>query len=348
MQVPDDVPKSERTWYLNSMRWLNFVIEELSLLNLERVYPKIFSGQLLSIEFLPHPSEEGYELDRLYVGCLLKAGLDAIDIYLWPSLYEVNRHRYDKIVNQIRNEDKKLIMGYQVLPKRYKAAGLCVYFDTLFKKPPTFEEFLKIEKAFTEEYISRYKPDYYLPVVEPITNELRVGSIFSPLEWKRLLNECCSIIKDINPETKVGAALTSAPSDQLLIDAFLDIKDLDFIGLNIYSHDALGILYSLARKAREKDKSLWISETWLTNARPHFYEYWRADLDSKWLRAMTYICRLCRIECLNVWWTMHFILYENWSNKDEYVKKMIKALKEGEETKTLIEFKKIIKEARVN
>ena len=315
------VPSEYRNVYEEALRWL----EEMS----ERWRPEkprkvILSGQCLSVEAFPHHPEA----DALYVDMLCEAGVDAVDLYLWPGLWERNRERYDRLLRHIRKRGKKLILGYQVLPQQYRAGQVLFRFEPHFKKPPTFEEFLTLERRLTAVYIERYRPYLYWVVVEPATNEMRLGVNFSPQQWRRLTVEICRLVKRLSPKTLTGVATVQVKQ----IEAFADVPELDVLGHDLYGKN-LGEFEKLVALAKKQGKRVWLAETWASHGHsPGFDQPWRAEIDAKWVEAMFNLAQSKGLEGMNVWFTTHFVAYLSACDQADFERRLLAALKEGRRT----------------
>lgn len=330
------VPFSERKWYEDYDLWLK---EKFAAWKPADFKPMIFSGQLLSVESLSQQAD-----DDLYLEMLFELDLDAIDIYIWPGLYQKNRERYDHIVRRVKENQKKLIIGYQILPKTHSFAKATFQFEPIFKEPPSFKKFLETEKLYTKEYISRYKPDYYFVAVEPATNEGRIGSKFTINQWKQLVEEVSRLVKEICPQTKTGAAIIHG--EERFIDYFVEVPYLDILGFDFYNKDALGSLELVIKKSQNNEKRVWIAETWSSLQNIHFNEPWRQDIDARWLKAVIYLAQQHNIEGINAWWTTHFIDYILMKDQQDYVRKFFNSLQNKRRTATFYAYREVIQEVK--
>ncbi len=320
--IPDQVPAANRAAYDEAMRWLDEMIEQW---RPEKPRKVVFSGQCLAVEACPHHPEA----DALYVDMLCEAGVNAIDVYPWPALWKRDPQRYDRLVEHIRRRGKKLILGYQVLPRRYRAGSVEFRFEPYFRRPPSFEEFLALQRELTEIYIKRYRPELYWVVVEPATNEGRLDVRYSRCQWRRLVQEMCRLAKRLRPQTETGA--TAVHVKQL--EPLADVPELDVLGCDLYARRDLDEVDKLVALAKRHGKKAWLAETWLGHARmAGFDQPWRAPLDAKWIQAARLLAQSRGLEGVNIWFTTHFAAYITATDQADYERRFLKALQQQERT----------------
>jgi len=299
------------------MRWLDEVTERWRPAEPREV---TISAQCLSFEACPHHPEA----DALYVDMLCEAGLDAIDVYPWPALWKHNPERYDRLIGRVHGKGRRLILGYQVLPRQYRAGDVVFRFEPYFKRPPSFEEFLKLERELTAVFIKRYRPYLYWAVVEPATNEGRLKVRYSPAQWRHLVRRICRQVKRLRPETLTGA--TAVHMKQL--EPFADVPELDVLGCDLYSRRDLTEVDKLVALARRHGKRAWLAETWLTHAHmASFNQPWRAPLDAKWLRAAYLLAQSRGFEGVNFWFSTHFVAYLDATSQADFERRFLAALR---------------------
>lgn len=312
------IEEQESKW----IEWLDGVIKKWSPINPREV---LVSGQCLSMEACPNNPEA----DELYVEMLSEANLDAIDVYLWPSLVTRYEERYNNLIKEIRRHGKKLILGYQMLPRRHRLGRVSFRFEPYFKRPPTYDEFISLELKLTRKYIQRYKPYLYWVVVEPGTNEMRLGVKFTSEQWRHLVSETCRLVKKISPETLTGAAVFHYE----YVRPFADVPELDVLGHDLYRRSELDEFEHLVALARRVRKGAWLAETWASLASsPGFDQPHRSIIDSRWLKATFNLAQSRGLIGMNIWFTTHFVAYIPIKDQADYERRFVKALKAGERT----------------
>ena len=312
------IEEQESEW----IKWLDEVIKKWSPISPREV---LVSGQCLSVEACPNNPEA----DELYVEMLCEANLDAIDVYLWPGLITQYEKRYDDLIREIHRHGKKLILGYQVLPRRHRFGRVSFRFEPYFKRPPSYDEFLSLELKLTRRYIRRYKPDLYWVVVEPGTNEMRLGVKFAPEQWHHLVIETCRLVKKLSPETVTGAAVFHYER----VRPFADVPELDVLGQDLYRREELDDLEQMVALAGRVKKGLWLAETWASLASfPGFDQPHRSIIDSRWLKAAFNLTQSCGLIGMNIWFTTQFVAYIPIKDQADYERRFLEALKGGERT----------------
>lgn len=286
------------------------------------------------------------DMDDMFLDAMFEINPDAIYLSILPQKYDAYKSRYDNAVRRIKEKNKILIISYNVAGKKEG--------DPTFSTTPTIDEYIAKEKQYTEYYLDNYKPNYFLVVVEPITENGRLESNWTAIDWKRIISETAGHAKTLNPNVKVGAIMTI--QDFGVFDAIKGMSSLDVIGFNIYGNYRIYDEYRDAKcsgdcvgKRLDEIKSIgkepWILETWENSyyADPASFDAgWRKEINNKWIEVMTYYAQKHGAKNIMPFFTAKFI-----SEDSPFDFKMLENnLKNKERTSLFYAFKNLMNEAR--
>mgnify|MGYP003883524957 CR=1 FL=1 len=230
-----------------------------------------------------------------------------------------------------------------------------------FERSPTFEEYLEKEKQYIKQYVE-HEPEYIGVMVEPSTMMKRVGldprRDIGKWNWTKLVKETTELVKNKNSKIKTVAVvhlgeLTHATD---FVYSLLENPSLDIIGINIYGIPTENKLKNMERIIPQinKYKEVWIWETWWSTQKneTEFYAWFRdcywQDINSKWIRVMTYFAQNHNIKMMSPFFTEQFVYCNEKCGKplEEQFNEMIKAIEHNERTPTFYVYKDLIKEVR--
>jgi hypothetical protein len=228
---------------------------------------------------------------------------------IYPTEYRKHKDKYDLLVSRIK-QDSKLALAYFVTPKT---------FDILYGRPPTFEEYLDLEKTYTTIFMTEYDPDYYFIVVEPvysIQNRIRVQ--FTLEQWEILVDEVATLVKSIDKDTVVITGLNGG--ELKYRDVFSNSPNVDVVAFNAFQidryEDNSPFTESIEHVKNAKGKEVWIWMTWWRTCSAHTnppspdpecWEPYTETLDSKWMKVVTYYAQRHGITNVNPFWSDKFV-----------------------------------------
>ena len=206
------------------------------------------------------------------------------------------------------------------------------------------------------ELARRYQPDIFVVVHEPSTMASRMGEQVSPRDWRNFASRAAKIVKENSPNTRCGAGGLSW--EKKYFQAFLELKEIDVMTIDIYNLRGLKTYNKMIRQARKRGKPVYIEETW----RPPYYvkqagmtldavsmkgigstRY--AGLDIKWLETITAYASTWDLEAVTPFWTQTFFKYAD-GDADaldpEYMRQVVDAIDHGKRTETFYAYKKLI------
>ena len=146
-----------------------------------------------------------------------------------------------------------------------------------------------------------------------------------PRRWAGFAQKAIHAVKDADPNTRCGVALSDYERDNYLTP-FLELNGLDLLGLNVFTLRGLPTFTRMAQAAQARGKAVYIAQTW----RPTYLgaqtpgrqslekdvsggvgnaEF--TDIDIKWLAAMTRYASTLGLEAVSPLWTQTFFLYVN-------------------------------------
>ena len=330
--VPSDVPTAYREKYIEITSWLDQKLidwkpKEYQPLNFGAYH--VFASDEMFVK-----SNE--EIDLKILEVLEQTNSDIIVLYIRPSSYFSQKARYDKLINKIRSNGKKLFIGAR--------------FDEV---KMDFKEYEKELTDYTINIIAAIKPEYFGVLIEPRTMEKRNGFTASDEEWTKMVERISDQSKQLSPGTKTVA---SGHKEELkFLEMASNIKSLDIIGIDLYFNDGtyneysgyLGkgdIIGNTIDYANSKGKETWILETWASDPtvgreiQKVSNQPFMMSIDAKWLRLMTYYAQKHNMTVIVPFFTGKFVAYTD--NAEDF----IKDLNNNERTPVFYEYKNLIQE----
>ncbi|HIP99034.1 TPA: hypothetical protein EYH33_00600 [Candidatus Bipolaricaulota bacterium] len=242
--------------------------------------------------------------------------------------------------------------------------------------PDAFEKELEKRKAFISEMVARYQPEYL---------ELPRG----PTGWRALLQMLPDIrrwLDEVSPATKI--VMLTGPVYDYQVEEFnayvdspyVDIAAVHLVELIYPSYRAR--LEEMARYARSRGKSLWSTDTWLSDGgwayhgpglTPEGYEPftfetmiewlhqgeypkvlekldlpWREPLDAGWQRAVVYYAQRLGFESVSPFHVQYFVDYDPsfYTPLDADITSWRESLDEERHTHVFHAYQEIIREVR--
>lgn len=271
--------------------------------------------------------ESNTEADIKFLEMLEETNSNLISLYIRPNEFSSQNIRYMNLINKIKNDGKKLLIGL-----RFNDGQM------------TLQQCGSLTQLYIENVIDVIKPDYFGIVIEPTTMETLHGFDATDTQWVDHIKKYSDISKQLNPNIKT---LVAGHKKELnFLQLCSDIPSLDIIGFNIY--DRAGIDSNLDNYIYEEDignainyvnskgKETWITETW-TSYKP-ISDSSRMPYDIKWLRVITYFAINHNIKMYIPFFTGKFIIYTD--DKTEFES----ALYSNVRTPVFTEYQNIIME----
>jgi len=348
--LPSAGQEADEFRYISSLNsGLDNLIAKLSTLPQQ---PVIFSANLI----LAHGvGVKGVPTEALlkYIDALKAAGAQRI--------------QFNPAVTSVDNPE--VMEKYDAVVKHIRESGLQVQINLVYARIGTrnadmpvrdFQDFAVPAVKACAQFAARYRPDYLVPVHEPLTMDVRMGIRAAPPAWVAYLDAAIRAVKRGSPNTLVGAGgwYRELPYYQ----AFAAMPNLDFLTLDIYDQTQLDIYDRMVQIAHAANKPVSIEETW----RPAFtgplpeqalssgtgieshtikgvgnadFE----DLDAKWMKAMVLYASTHGLEAVTPFYSQTFFAYVI-SGPDrpidrEYNEKVIQAIAQGRRTKIFAEYR---------
>lgn len=215
------------------------------------------------------------EVDDKFLEMLLSLGVDSISIYVSNSSYERYAYRYDRIINRIKEEGRKLVLLPYILPK----------------KDQPLDDHFRERMNVTLFHVKRYRPDFVIILNEPSI----IGGVEMPADvLERYAENVSAKVREISPSTKIVVTVHSY--ELFLLPHFVKIDDIDIIGINQYSDKNLENVKKAIDYIKENGKEAWIWETWWRTQKigggeklpfkimlPRFRSYKHQDEVCEWL-----------------------------------------------------------------
>ncbi|MEM2902292.1 MAG: hypothetical protein QXO32_06140 [Candidatus Bathyarchaeia archaeon] len=224
--------------------------------------------------------------------------------------------------------DNTVIGESEKLVEAVKASGLRLFTVDqgarymLQDKNLSLTEFTAIHRNYTRFFAERFKPEYYSVVSEPDTYHYTgaVKEAFNLTAWVEEAKASAREVKKVSPDTKVGVSIYYNENELKFYREAIKLKELDFIGLNIYSYGSSALhlfntdVLEMFQQVIDQDsprnygKELWITETW-NGVGGSLFQGWKEDSDAKWIRATAYFAEANGMEGCVINYGYHLISY---------------------------------------
>jgi hypothetical protein len=348
--LPSAGQEADESRYISSLNsGLDHMIAKLSALPQQ---PVIFSANLI----LAHGvGVKGMPAEALlkYIDALKAAGAQRIQFN--PAVTSVDdpevMEKYDAVVKHIRELGMQVQLNLVYARIGNRNADMAIR---------DFADFSAPALKACAELAARYRPDYLVPVHEPLTMDVRMGIRVSPSAWVEYLDGAIRAIKRASPKTLVGAG--GWYRELPYYRAFAAMPNLDFLTVDIYDQTQLDIYDQMVQIAHTAKKPVSIEETWrpaFTGPLPQHalsagtgieshtikgvgnadFE----DLDAKWMKAIVLYASTHGVEAVTPFYSQTFFAYVT-SGPDrpidrEYNEKVVQAIVQGRRTKTYAEYR---------
>lgn len=229
-----------------------------------------------------------------------------IDYEAWMTNDQNNIKRHDDIINQIRSDGMKLMLADRGATSFTKNKVTWKYFQ---------EQHLKHTRIFME----RYKPDYYVVIKEPIWYR-EFFPMFStettPSMWNELAAKACSIVKEVNAETKCAVAVyPSGRQEKEFFKLASNISNLDIMGVDVYDENDLQISTNELLQLVPPAKEIWMLESW-NGGGSSYLQPWKESDDAKWINRSVIFSRDHNFKGYIVYYPLHFSSYSKLRDVD--------------------------------
>ena len=290
--------------------------------------------------FLAHE----YAIDKVPVEPLKKAvtafkeaGVSRIDINMglfpWIDGDQATIAKYDALIEHIRSMGLQVAINPQYSRTRHRVNSLAEWRTLAFR--------------MFGEVSGRYHPDILVVVHEPTTMASRAGFKAEPQEWASFARDAARLVRQKSPKTRIGAG--GLASERKYFDAFLELREIDVMTMDIYQLRQLPNYEDMAAAARKKGKPVYIEETWrpsyvtprpgmsldevgVTSIADRAFE----DIDSKWLRAIAAWAAVNDVEAVTPFWMQTFFAYDGDATAVDagYIRQTLEAIESGARTNT--------------
>jgi len=326
-------------------------------------HPLVFSVNL----FFAH----GGVVTRFPVDLMLKcvdafheAGARRVDINPaidpWRTGDAETIKKYDAVVAHIRELGMQLAINPEVNHKHDPAE--------------TFESWSAAALKAYAEMAARYKPDFFAVIHEPTTMTARllpaivqsrtenyvqaVSTAIGPQKWADFVQSAARAIKAASPSTRCAAGVLYY--ERPYFRAFVALRDLDAISLDIYNLNGLGVCDWMIETAHGAGKRVYIEENWReTYTDPMFARFpgitprpgggavYEA-IDSRWMETLAQYAGARGLEAITVCGvtSMQSLFYyaqdAHGGNLDPaYVSRVVEAINKGQRTSTFETLKRL-------
>ncbi len=276
------------------------------------------------------------EIDDLFLDMLLELGVDSVSLYISNVTYKMYMDRYERLIEKIRENEKKLVLLPYILPGKNQPL------DDYFNK----------RLNVTLHHVKKYKPDYVIILNEPSI----IGDIeMPPMVLKNYAENISREIKKLGIPTRIIVTVHSY--ELFLIPYFIEVEDIDIIGINMYSDKNLENIRKAISYIKSNGKEAWIWETWWRTQKiggggklpfkimlPRFRSYNHQNEVCEWIKFIYDFNKENNLKVLNPFFTEQFI----YCNSPPYLplwkqfKELIKAIKEGDRTMSYRFYKDLI------
>ncbi len=222
-----------------------------------------------------------------------------IDYEAWMTNDVDNINRHNELIDQIRNDGKKLMLADR------GAASFT-------QNKVTWEYFKQQHLKHTRIFMEAYEPDYYVVVKEPawyMDIDPMISTNTTPMMWYELALDACDIVKDVNPETKTAVAVY--PSGRLARGFFelaADSSNLDIMGVDCYDTNDLQSTIDDLMSLVPDDKEIWMLESW-NGGGGSYLQPWKKYADAKWIQGSVYYSQNNNFSGYICYYPIHFSSY---------------------------------------
>ncbi len=321
---------------------------ETQLNDMENTKPLSFSGNL----FFAHSALiKFFPIDVLtaYADGLIGAGVTRIDINpsadTWSKDDTETIAKYDELVRYIRARGAEIVWN----PQYSATEGEIGSFDEW--QTETLDAYKKMAE--------RYTPDIFIVAHEPTTMAKRMGKRVSISEWTNFVEEATEVIKDISPDTRVGAG--GLFHEAKYLERWSRLANLDIVTINIYDLSKLKTYNAIIQDIKNNNKSVYIEETWRfpvdTSGAKNLEQASAVgigdaqyqEIDEQWLRVISLYAKVWGLEAVTPFWTQTFFAYGESNSQvsaldPKYNTIVMEAIIRNERTDTWRAYKEIIEE----
>jgi len=276
-----------------------------------------------------------------------EAGVYGIDInmglYPWLDKDEETIKKYDSLIEHIRKQKLQLVVS--------------PVYSVVYHKIKDYDDWCRKATSVWVEIARRYKPDIFVVIHEPTTQNTRMGLKFTPKQWAEFVAKTAKKIKEVSHKTECGAGVLHTEYEYF--KEFLKTEELKYISFDCYDLKGLKKVNEMIKEAKKANKIVYIEETWRPPHIPpktakNLDSYMAegiglaefADIDCLWLELITIYASIWNMDAVTPFWTQTFFKYVedngNALSKD-YNSKVFEAIKRGERTKTFHKLVELIK-----
>ena len=286
------------------------------------------------------------EVLKRQVDALAEAGASGVDINMGLSPW--------------LNGDRKVAEKYDALIKHIRDRGLELAINPAYSvvscKIADWDDWCARARKVWREIARRYKPDIFVVVHEPTTQNARMKLKASPEQWAAFAKAAAAAVKKVSPGTDCGAGVLH--NEYPYFKEFVRIGALRYISFDVYNMRGLKSVNKMIEEAKEAGKAFYIEETW----RPPCYapgpgdtldrvmakdvglaEF--AELDRLWLEFVVIYASAWRMDAVTPFWTQTFFKYVKTGGDAlgrDYNLAVIEAVLDGRRTETYRRFAELV------
>lgn len=315
-------------------------------------HPVLFSANL----FFGHGAVIPYipaETLLRYADALSEGGARRIDI--------------NPAIDPWRDGKPEIIQKYDALIAHIHDAGLQLAINPEYNRTTDgSSDFASWTAAALQAYAEiarRYQPDIFVVVHEPTTMAGRMRQRVSAQQWFDFAQAAIRAVKDASPRTRCGVGVLEY--EAAYFQRFLALDGLDTVSLDIYTLRRLEAFDAMITAAQARGKTVYIEETWrptYTGLEAAGYGTLEdfvsravgnsafAEIDAKWLEAISLYASVWNLEAVTPFWTQTFFLYVTGGGDGgldpEYDRKVAEAIGQGARTATFDAYKTLAAELK--
>jgi hypothetical protein len=315
-------------------------------------HPVLFSANLFFAHGAVIPFVPPETLLR-YADALSEGGARRIDI--------------NPAIDPWRDSTPEIIQKYDALIAHIRDGGLQLAINPEYNRTTDgssdFASWTTAALPAYAEIARRYQPDIFVVVHEPTTMAARMRQRVSAQQWFDFAQAAIRAVKDASPKTRCGVGVLEY--EAAYIQRFLALDGLDTVSLDIYTLRRLEAFDAIIKAAQARGKAVYIEETWrptYTGVEAGGYGTLEdfvsraignrafAEIDAKWLEAISLYASAWNLEAITPFWTQTFFLYVTGGGDGgldpEYDRRVAEAIDQGARTATFDAYKALAAELK--
>ncbi len=306
--IKREVPSFGKDYdYSTDIKWLNARIKEWKPSRLRPMKFGINTQVFLGAGYLSQGKNttESIEFAKEMIGAAKECGVEIIRVGglddAWRTDNQKEIELADRLVKDIKSNGLKLM----IVDTQHS--------EYLMKNPVVWDKFKSIHKERVSRITKRYKPDYYVVVIEPTTYHYwGVKEKLDLSKWEKLTRAGIEAVKTLSPKTLTGICIDMGDvTNETYFSKVLHMKNLDIVGIQIYKPYQFERAQALLKDHPHKfGKQLWMLETWSGMPYPFTNITSKEEEDAKWIEASFYFAQKNDFDGYLPWPFQYFITYD--------------------------------------